>query len=1017
MGQIEIPRIEMMPNQPVPYNVRDWKQVAENYDAFVFDLNKNGEYLPLSHLNPAGVNYPQMETFRLHTYVGTNSPFGNEAINVLPTLVGSSLVGIDKSNQFGRNWVLMAQDFFNKANGENLYLNNPNTSSGNDWWYDMMPNVFFYQLFDLYPNMGGEADLQFIAIADRMLEAVQAMGGQDAPWGPAYMNYRAWNFKTMEPNTTSVPEPEAAGAFAWLLYHAFKKTGNPAYLKGAEWAIEFLDEWASNPSYELQLPYGTYAAAKMNAEIGTTYDVEKMVNWSFDRGALRGWGTIVGNWGGFDVSGLVGEANDNGDDYAFQLNGMQQAAALVPMVRYDKRFARAIGKWVLNLANASRLFFDGFLPASLQDASDWSDANDPDHVIGYEAMKEVYQGQSPFSTGDAVGGGWAATNLALYGTSSVGYLGALVEKTNVDKILKINLLATDFYGDEAYPSYLFYNSHATAQTIQFAAGDSPADIYDALSETFLLQNIYGSVDLMIPPDEAVLVVVCPAGGDITFDKNKMLVDGVIVDYNQHAQAFTYPPRFKALAAADNPLVVNTTTTVYATISDADSDQFTYQWSATSGIISGTGNEVELTAPSSIGNTEIQCIVIDPDGNSDTTSIEIPIVAVVNQPPQIIDIQKERPYIGVGESMQFTCLAIDDLTNDLTYEWNVTGGSITGTGSIVNWTAPGSEGIYEITVTVTDEANLTASMTTTILVKNFVPSTGNIIADYPFSGNADDVSGHELHGQISGAILTVDQFGNQQSAYYFNGGPQHIEVANDPLLNFQNGITVSCWFKANALPDKETFLLSHGSWQNRWKISITPTRLLRWTVNSLNGVSDLDGIEPLEIDSFYHVAVTYDGELLAMYVNGELQSYKPLTGLMRTTTYPFLIGQMLPDQPEYNFKGVIDEVKINDFAMIPTEVQDLYEQESTSLENVFSFAQNDLKIYPNPASQTITIELLVGSNKLEAVQIFDLTGRLVLAKKTGEAELLKIDLSHFKTGVYTVLGKNENGVFTSRFVKF
>ena len=68
----------------------------------------------------------------------------------------------------------------------------------------------------------------------------------------------------------------------------------------------------------------------MNAEIGARYDIEKMLNWSFNRGDLRGWGTIVGTWGGFDVSGLVGEANDGGNDYAFQLNGVQQAAALAP---------------------------------------------------------------------------------------------------------------------------------------------------------------------------------------------------------------------------------------------------------------------------------------------------------------------------------------------------------------------------------------------------------------------------------------------------------------------------------------------------------------------------------------------------------------------------------------------------------------------------------------------------------------------------------------------------------------
>lgn len=218
-----------------------------------------GQYLPLSYLKPAGVNYPQNPAFGLHTYIGTSSPFGNEAINVLPSLVGATLVGADKRSQFGRNWLLMSQDFFNKNNGENIYLNNAGASSGGgDWWYDLMPNVFFYQLNHLYPNSGVEADHQFTTIADRFLDAVvRAMGGSDAPWEPAYMNYRAWKFKTMQPNPNGVPEPEAAGAYAWVLYNAWKETGNPDYLKGAEWSIEFLNEWTSNPSYELQLPYGS----------------------------------------------------------------------------------------------------------------------------------------------------------------------------------------------------------------------------------------------------------------------------------------------------------------------------------------------------------------------------------------------------------------------------------------------------------------------------------------------------------------------------------------------------------------------------------------------------------------------------------------------------------------------------------------------------------------------------------------------------------------------------------------
>ncbi len=1016
-GQVNIPRIDMMPNQPTPYNVRDWKKTAEKYDSLVFNLNLNGDYLPVTHLVPSGVNYPQRPTFRMHTYVGTNSPFGNEAINVLPTLVGSTLVGIDKSNQFGQNWILMAQDFYNKANGQNIYLNNPGAGSGNDWWYDMMPNVFFYQLYDLYPNMGGDAELQFISVADRMLEAVQQMGSSDTPWEPAFMNYRAWDFKTMEPNASGVPEPEAAGAFAWLLYHAYITTGKESYLKGAEWSIEFLDNWTTNPSYELQLPYGTYVAAKMNADLGTDYDVEKMVNWSFDRGFLRGWGTIVGKWGGFEVSGLVGEANDNGNDYAFQLNGMQQAAALVPMVRYDKRFARSIGKWVLNLANASRFFYHGFLPAQLQDASDWSAVNDPDQVIGYEALREVWQGQSPFSTGDALRGGWAATNLALYGTSSVGYLGAMVEKTNVDQILKIDLLKTDFFREAAYPSYLFYNAHPTSQTIEFAIGNDAADIYDALSETFVLQNVNGTINLTIPADEALLIVVCPTNGTLTYKGNKMLVNGVVVDYDQHAVPYTFAPRFKALAALDNPLETTDTTTIFATISDADSDQFTYQWSATDGQLSGAGSEVTFIASSDAGDTEVQCIVNDPENNKDTAVITISIVPIINQAPSIIEVKKSSPYLSTEENLQLTCLAVDDFSDNLTYDWTSNGGTITGTGNVVDWKAPDTEGIFQITVMVTDENNLSTSLTTSILVKNFTPIPGNIIAEYPFSGNPEDISGNQLHGQSSGAILTVDNLGNQQSAYYFNGGAQHIAVANDPLLNFTEGITVSCWFKANALPDKESFLLSHGSWQNRWKISVTPSRQLRWTLNSTSGISDLDTNTPLNIDSFYHVSATYDGQLLALYLQGELSSYKEFSGDIRTTSFPFLIGQMLPDETDYNFKGVIDEVQINDHALTPDEVKELYRQNiRTSLDALPAEAKLGIQIFPNPASQILTIFMQAPDEEILSVHVYDISGKLVSREEPTRHKSIRLNISNYHKGVYLVQITGKHSIYSDRFIK-
>ena len=51
-GQINIQRIEMMPNEPSPYFMRDWKRVAQGYDSLAYDITKSGQYLPLVFIRP-----------------------------------------------------------------------------------------------------------------------------------------------------------------------------------------------------------------------------------------------------------------------------------------------------------------------------------------------------------------------------------------------------------------------------------------------------------------------------------------------------------------------------------------------------------------------------------------------------------------------------------------------------------------------------------------------------------------------------------------------------------------------------------------------------------------------------------------------------------------------------------------------------------------------------------------------------------------------------------------------------
>jgi hypothetical protein len=799
------------------------------------------------------------------------------------------------------------------------------------------------------------------------------------------------------------------------LYNAYKQTNNAEYLKGAEWSIEFLNSLNSNPSYELQLPHGVYIAAKMRAELQTDYDLEKMISWVFDRGPIRGWGTIVGKWGGLDVSGLVGEANDGGNDYAFQLNGVQQAATLVPAVRYDKRFCRAVGKWFLNLANATRLMYPRFLPAAYQDASDWSDVYDPQAVIGYEALREQYNGFSPFSTGDALGGGWAETNLALYGSSSIGYLGALFTKTDQDKILLLDLLKTDFFRDTAYPSYLIFNPHPTAKDVLVQVGGTPVDIYDAISETFLAEGVSGEVSISVPPDEVRSIVYAPAGGMVSYRENMMLIDGVVVDYDQHAELYNVAPRIKALAAAQSEVGFGDSTVVYATTVDPETPALTYGWEVTGGILHGSGAEVRWIAPETAGAYEMTLIVQDGDGNADTAVIAIYSVAEVNTPPVIQRLSIEGQYVEPEMTVAVTCLADDENGDDLMYTWSAEAGSISGTGNAVMWTSPSTLGIYSIDVEVRDGNGGLAAEQISVLVHEFGPTSGNLIAHYPFDGNALDVSGNALHGQVFGAKLTEDRFGSPEHAYNFDGVNDHIAVENAQLLNFSKSITVSCWIKPTILPDRESFMISHGSWQNRWKVSITPDRHVRWTIKNTSGqVRDLDSRTLVEENTFYQITATYDGALILLYINGTLESVTNMTGDLNPTTYALEIGQILPDIQDYNFRGVLDDIRIYDYALHPDTIAEVI----TSVAPVLK-ASSKITVYPNPTTQDVVLDLgaegIIQGNV--RIMIYDQSGQAVRSENQKFTNgQLKLNTKDLGPGIYNVEISSRTEKQLIRFVK-
>jgi hypothetical protein len=528
-GQKDIAAVELMPNLPEPYELVGWREKARAYDRLVFDFAARGEFLPLVWLDDSRLNLDR-PTFGLPSYVGapdqargkTNS---QEGITCMGAVLGATLAGLDKSRQ-EQDYVAMCEAWFNTRNGLNLVLNRQQDSAGGSFWYELFPHIVFYALAERYPDHPRLTEILRLT-ADRWRQACLDLADSN---GVPDFNHLSFNFRTRQPvDNGKWREPDAAGGVAWLEYAAWRKFGDSNHLAAAESCLKFLQTQKTNPYYEVLLPFGAITSARLNAELGRAYDTDRFLDWCFGISDCRGgWGVTVGNWGGYDCDGLLGSI-DNQGGYAFAMNTFAQAAALTPLARYDPRYARAIGKWMLNLANSARLFYPGALPPGHETSAFWR--GDPRHVIAYEGLRYEWLGKSPCATGDPVAMKWGPkTDLGLYGSSYVGFLGAIVRPTTVPRLLQLDCLATDFFHDKAWPTFLYYNPYSEPRAISLATGAEPSDLYDAVTCQFLKRDVHRQTTLTLPADSAVVIVVAPAGGELTRTGHQTRINGVVVSY-------------------------------------------------------------------------------------------------------------------------------------------------------------------------------------------------------------------------------------------------------------------------------------------------------------------------------------------------------------------------------------------------------------------------------------------------------------------------------------------------------
>lgn len=522
-GQVDIEYIERFPRVPSPFGVRDWQKTALAHNQIVFDTEASGEYLPLIKVSqikePTTGGYTG-EIFAIPSYVGREVGRYGEALTCLGAVLGGALAGVDKRNDRRRDWVRMSEAYFSVVNGHGLVLNDVDMDDGIDsFWYGIFPSCLFYHIGALYPDESSFAD-KMRAVADSWRRVLPRLYGN---W-----EHTGYDFPTMtSADSGRWVEPDAAVGIAYLQYVAYLRWGDTGYLDAAQKCMEEMSEYPSNPYYEILGSYGPYLAARMNAEVGTNYPIDRFLSYvfHFSSGARPGWGIIGERWGDYDAYGLSGSTTDTAG-YAFSMNTYVTAGVVAPMVRYAPQYARAIGRWLLHVAANSSLYFPDFLPADMQSEYSWYEKTGID-CISYEGVRNRGN-TTPFATGDAT------HYFNPYGSWGSGFMAALFHRTNVAEILQIDVLKTDFEHKPAYPTYLYYNPLTTPRYVEIDVGKDPVDVYDAVTKEFLASKVFGTYRFELPADQAALLVLAPTGGRVTWDGSKMLVDDIVVDYNAKA---------------------------------------------------------------------------------------------------------------------------------------------------------------------------------------------------------------------------------------------------------------------------------------------------------------------------------------------------------------------------------------------------------------------------------------------------------------------------------------------------
>ncbi len=215
--------------------------------------------------------------------------------------------------------------------------------------------------------------------------------------------------------------------------------------------------------------------------------------------------------------------------------------------------------------------------------------------------------------------------------------------------------------------------------------------------------------------------------------------------------------------------------------------------------------------------------------------------------------------------------------------------------------------------------------------NFAQTASGLIGYWPFSGNANDLSGYNNNGVIHNASLTTDRFGNANSAYFFNGS-SYIDCGNN-IPQISNEVTISVWIKTNVNSDLVSTIVGKYGWSSAMRgfLLVMKNNFVEFgwrdTYNEYNKINS--GSAVYYDNVWHHVVATLNNSIGTLWIDGTkigtLNNNHTTVNISQS--YNLCMGDLFNggvDQNDY-FNGAIDDIRLYNRALSDIEIMDLYHE--------------------------------------------------------------------------------------------